>query len=183
LNGGQTVMSGTSGVVSDGEGKPEGLTISELERECAKTVEAYWRSRAAESVDLALRCRSNMSRAREAEAAALARVREVETDRAAEAARRHRAEGMVNLIRDRFQHLLGLVRARLPARDIEDGIGEIPPRCPSEDCRMCTGEACNLCGAGCWDGAPRLGDDPARPPCEHDVLERHQDREPRGARC
>lgn len=42
-----------------------------------------------------------------------------------------------------------------------------PPRC-GDDCLCCSGEACRLCGAGCWSG---------RTDCEHDVIERH--REPR----
>lgn len=32
------------------------------------------------------------------------------------------------------------------------------------DCMMCSGECCNLCGAGCWSN---VGD------CEHDVIDRH----------
>lgn len=36
-------MSGTSGVVSDGEGKPEGLTISEAMRRSKETGEYYSR--------------------------------------------------------------------------------------------------------------------------------------------
>lgn len=39
------------------------------------------------------------------------------------------------------------------------------------DCMMCSGEACNFCGAGCWNN------DPDRPRCEHDVLERHEEPE------
>lgn len=41
--------------------------------------------------------------------------------------------------------------------------------CPG-DCMMCSGEACNKCGAGCWNN----GD----PHCDHDVLERHEEPEP-----
>jgi hypothetical protein len=48
--------------------------------------------------------------------------------------------------------------------------GPIP--CPSDECPMCTGEACALCGAGCWNGSPS---NRGLPPCEHDVLERHED--------
>ena len=40
-------------------------------------------------------------------------------------------------------------------------------QCPGPDCLMCNGEACALCGAGCSNT------DPARPVCEHDVIERH----------
>lgn len=47
--------------------------------------------------------------------------------------------------------------------------------CPGPHCLMCSGEACNLCGAGCWDGDPRDGSDPSRPICEHGTLERHAD--------
>lgn len=35
----------------------------------------------------------------------------------------------------------------------------------SENCSMCNGEACALCGAGCWS---HTGTN-----CTHDVLERH----------
>ncbi len=42
------------------------------------------------------------------------------------------------------------------------------PACPSSQCLMCTGEACNKCGAGSWNN------DPSRAKCEHDVLERHE---------
>ena len=35
-------------------------------------------------------------------------------------------------------------------------------------CPMCNGEMCNLCGAGCWSHVKN---------CEHDVIERHQERE------
>jgi len=41
------------------------------------------------------------------------------------------------------------------------------PTCPGPDCMMCNGEACALCGAGCHNN------DPDRPPCEHDVIQRH----------
>jgi len=34
------------------------------------------------------------------------------------------------------------------------------------DCRYCQGEACNLCGAGCWNSRERN--------CEHDVVQRHE---------
>jgi hypothetical protein len=39
---------------------------------------------------------------------------------------------------------------------------------------MCSGEACDLCGAGCWAGSGHL----LGPPCEHDVLERHAEEQP-----
>lgn len=32
---------------------------------------------------------------------------------------------------------------------------------------MCLGEACDLCGAGCWNNSVAVR-------CEHDVLERHR---------
>jgi len=38
--------------------------------------------------------------------------------------------------------------------------------CPSPDCMMCSGEACNKCGAGCWS---------KRRDCEHDSAERHEE--------
>lgn len=34
------------------------------------------------------------------------------------------------------------------------------------DCLMCSGEACNLCGAGCWSNVTN---------CQHGVLERHME--------
>lgn len=40
------------------------------------------------------------------------------------------------------------------------------PCSPSEqDCLMCKGEACNFCGAGCWD--------PTQRSCDHDQFVRH----------
>lgn len=39
---------------------------------------------------------------------------------------------------------------------------------PADDCGPCKGEACFLCGAGCWNNAERN--------CEHDTAERHMDR-------
>lgn len=41
--------------------------------------------------------------------------------------------------------------------------------CPSENCEMCSGEACWKCGAGCWDLSVT--------DCKHDVCERHEDPE------
>lgn len=38
--------------------------------------------------------------------------------------------------------------------------------CWDDDCLMCSGEACNLCGAGCWSNVRD---------CEHDVIERHME--------
>lgn len=38
--------------------------------------------------------------------------------------------------------------------------------CP-EGCVLCFNEACNLCGAGCWNSG--------RTACDHDVVERHED--------
>lgn len=34
-----------------------------------------------------------------------------------------------------------------------------------DDCPLCSGEACDLCGAGCWSN---------RRDCEHDVIDRHK---------
>ena len=42
--------------------------------------------------------------------------------------------------------------------------GESCPENGLDECLFCTGEACDLCGAGCWSNV----DD-----CEHDVVERH----------
>jgi hypothetical protein len=42
------------------------------------------------------------------------------------------------------------------------------PECPGPFCLMCSGEACALCDAGCWNN------DPNRPLCEHDSVERHE---------
>jgi hypothetical protein len=42
------------------------------------------------------------------------------------------------------------------------------PECPGPDCLMCNGEACNLCGAGCWNNRPDKR-------CEHAVDERHRE--------
>lgn len=43
----------------------------------------------------------------------------------------------------------------------------IEQECPSEDCLLCNGEACNLCGAGCWNNSAKN--------CTHDVMERHEE--------
>lgn len=43
--------------------------------------------------------------------------------------------------------------------------------CPSDECLMCNGQACNKCGAGCWNN------NPARK-CEHDAMDRHGSMEP-----
>lgn len=51
----------------------------------------------------------------------------------------------------------------------EHGKLMLAPKCPSEDCQMCSGEACWKCGAGCWDQSVT--------DCEHDVIERHEDPE------
>jgi deoxycytidylate deaminase len=50
--------------------------------------------------------------------------------------------------------------------------------CPSDTCPMCTGEECNLCGAGqVRDGARQLGAaDGSR--CDHAVEERHEGKQP-----
>lgn len=48
--------------------------------------------------------------------------------------------------------------------DLHPGVyGECSPS--REDCVMCKGEACNFCGAGCWDMSQRS--------CNHDHLVRH----------
>jgi hypothetical protein len=44
------------------------------------------------------------------------------------------------------------------------------PECPGEECLACTGEACRLCGAGCW--APPSSVRSVK--CDHDVIDRHQ---------
>lgn len=50
--------------------------------------------------------------------------------------------------------------------EVRDEDEEVKEKCPGEDCLMCTGEACNLCGAGCWD--PSVSD------CDHGSAERHE---------
>jgi hypothetical protein len=40
-------------------------------------------------------------------------------------------------------------------------------------CLMCSGEACNKCGAGCWS---HVRD------CKHDVVERHEEPEEKASR-
>lgn len=42
------------------------------------------------------------------------------------------------------------------------------PECPGPDCLACSGEACALCGAGCWNNGFDLE-------CQHDVLDRHRE--------
>jgi hypothetical protein len=55
-----------------------------------------------------------------------------------------------------------------------DGLSEAnrDPDCPGPKCPMCSGEICNLCGAGCWDYQRRHR---GESPCEHDTAERHAD--------
>lgn len=53
-----------------------------------------------------------------------------------------------------------------------DGAGALVsdrPQCPGEHCKMCNGEACNWCGAGCWRNPKMDGI-----PCDHDAEERHR---------
>jgi hypothetical protein len=49
------------------------------------------------------------------------------------------------------------------------------PECPGPYCLMCNGEACNLCGASCWNNAA--------PHCHHGSDERHMDPARRAARA
>jgi hypothetical protein len=42
----------------------------------------------------------------------------------------------------------------------------ICPETGIEDCILCTGEACDYCGAGCWNNNPNRN-------CQHDVCTRH----------
>lgn len=42
---------------------------------------------------------------------------------------------------------------------------DLCPEFGTANCMLCSGEACNLCGAGCWSNVKD---------CEHDVMERHQ---------
>lgn len=57
----------------------------------------------------------------------------------------------------------------LAAETTEATNGWVPPTCPGQDCPMCSGEACAFCGAGTRTRSPD------EPPCEHDVVERHQE--------
>lgn len=59
----------------------------------------------------------------------------------------------------------GEVIAALDARRATLHAGD-PLRCPGPNCKMCNGEACNKCGAGCWNNAA--------PYCAHSVDERHE---------
>lgn len=47
--------------------------------------------------------------------------------------------------------------------------------CPGPDCPYCNGEACRFCGAGQRGSYPLLE---GKPPCEHDVCERHEEPAP-----
>ena len=56
---------------------------------------------------------------------------------------------------------------RVEATDMEDY--ERKFECDSKvsgECSMCSGEACQKCGAGCWNFSVT--------DCEHDVTERHE---------
>lgn len=58
----------------------------------------------------------------------------------------------------------------------QDGAGVLVsdrPQCPGEHCKMCNGEACNWCGAGCWRNAAW-----DKIPCDHDSEERHREADP-----
>ncbi|HEY4395967.1 MAG TPA: hypothetical protein VGP64_18010 [Polyangia bacterium] len=43
--------------------------------------------------------------------------------------------------------------------------------CPGPDCVLCIGEGCEKCGAGLTSRGVDA------PPCEHDVIQRHEPRE------
>jgi hypothetical protein len=45
-------------------------------------------------------------------------------------------------------------------RDTSLSVSECEP-----ECLACSGEACDFCGAGCWDSSVR--------DCDHDVIDRH----------
>jgi hypothetical protein len=61
-----------------------------------------------------------------------------------------------------FRRLAGVPEVEWPEAKKSD-----EPECPGEDCLMCNGQACNKCGAGCWNNA-------LTKKCEHDVMERHE---------
>lgn len=57
-------------------------------------------------------------------------------------------------------------------KQAEDKLGCYDFRCPEDgtiNCRRCTGETCNFCGAGCWNNTPTN--------CEHSVTGRHAEME------
>ena len=62
---------------------------------------------------------------------------------------------------------IGLVGPSAPWAELRDA----DPECPGEHCKMCNGEACDKCGAGCWDHNRFLRGEPR---CEHDVDQRHE---------
>jgi hypothetical protein len=57
---------------------------------------------------------------------------------------------------------------RAPMRDALDFCPD-RPLVLAVDCSMCSGEACNKCGAGCWNNSVT--------DCEHDSAERHEEPE------
>jgi hypothetical protein len=68
------------------------------------------------------------------------------------------------LVRETGDPAVVITPAIIEASELVVGADE--PACPGPDCLLCNGEACNLCGAGCWNNALDLH-------CEHAVDERH----------
>jgi hypothetical protein len=66
----------------------------------------------------------------------------------------------------------GSVDAMKAQRESRATVPVVEPECPSASCRMCNGECCLLCGAGCWSD---------RKDCKHEVLDRHRHVEPGGS--
>lgn len=77
-------------------------------------------------------------------------------------------DGKVWLCRD--DHMQGCPvaeQAKHAARITPEQVQKILDKtCPGPDCPMCSGEMCNLCGAGCWSSETS---------CEHDCMQRHED--------
>ncbi len=67
---------------------------------------------------------------------------------------------------EQLERMAGYVAEAEPRRARDE------PKCPGPDCVMCNGEACNKCGAGL-----RRSDLMAVRPCEHDVVQRHEEPE------
>lgn len=75
-----------------------------------------------------------------------------------------------SLFRDGAVKVVVEDEAAIAAVELEAAIedGEICPTTLKKDCGACSGEACFLCGAGCWNTSVR--------DCEHDVIDRHREK-------
>ena len=72
------------------------------------------------------------------------------------------------IVRNHISQNIAKLTAYLKAENLH---GHLQQEACGEDCKMCSGEVCKLCGAGSWNNDPDRN-------CQHDVIDRH--REPEG---